>query len=146
MRAVQETRETRNSRAVRTKEEGHDLPGAWSAYGRLPQHLRKRAGLNQQQLAEAIDYSPEQVSSVEQGRRPAKVAFTRAADRVLEAGGVLGVLQDEVDRAELPRFFRNFAVIEAEVGAASRTIRCWYRGCCRRRGTRGRCSRVTVHR
>ncbi|CAM5729303.1 Transcriptional regulator with XRE-family HTH domain OS=Streptomyces albaduncus OX=68172 GN=FHS32_001713 PE=4 SV=1 [Streptomyces griseoloalbus] len=25
------------------------------------------------------------------------------------------MLQDEVDRGELPRFFRNFAVIEAEV-------------------------------
>jgi hypothetical protein len=33
---------------------------------------------------------------------------------VLEAGGVLEVLQDEVDRAKLPRFFRNFALFEAE--------------------------------
>ncbi|MCQ0025466.1 helix-turn-helix transcriptional regulator [Streptomyces somaliensis DSM 40738] len=96
------------------KESGGDLPGAWSAYGRLLQHLRKRAGLNQQALAEAIGYSVEQVASVEQGRRPAKVAFTKAAERVLEAGGVLDVLQDEVDRAKLPRFFRNFAVIEAD--------------------------------
>ncbi|MGW4086251.1 helix-turn-helix domain-containing protein [Streptomyces sp. NPDC004822] len=108
-------RETRGGRAGKAKEEGGgDLPGAWAAYGRLLQHLRKRAGLNQQQLGEAIDYSLEQVASVEQGRRPAKAAFTRAADRVLEAGGVLEVLQDEVDRAKLPRFFRNFAVIEAE--------------------------------
>ncbi|MGV9871517.1 helix-turn-helix domain-containing protein [Streptomyces cellulosae] len=109
-------RETRGGRAAKAKEEGGgDLPGAWAAYGRLLQHLRKRAGLNQQQLGEAIDYSLEQVASVEQGRRPAKATFTRAADRVLEAGGVLEVLQDEVDRAKLPRFFRNFAVIEAEV-------------------------------
>ncbi|MFE2279678.1 helix-turn-helix domain-containing protein [Streptomyces sp. NPDC059454] len=109
-------RETRGGRAAKAKEEGGgDLPGAWAAYGRLLQHLRKRAGLNQQQLGEAIDCSLEQVASVEQGRRPAKAAFTRAADRVLEAGGVLEVLQDEVDRAKLPRFFRNFALIEAEV-------------------------------
>ncbi|RDS64074.1 XRE family transcriptional regulator [Streptomyces sp. M7] len=109
-------RETRGGRAAKAKEEGGgDLPGAWAAYGRLLQHLRKRAGLNQQQFGEAIDYSLEQVVSVEQGRRPAKAAFTRAADRVLEAGGVLEVLQNEVDRAKLPRFFRNFAVIEAEV-------------------------------
>lgn len=92
-----------------------DLPGAWSAYGRLLQHLRKRAGLNQQALGEAIGYSLEHVASVEQGRRPAKVTFTAAADRVLEARGVLEVLQDEVDRAKLPQFFRNFALIEAEV-------------------------------
>ncbi|MFE9053334.1 helix-turn-helix domain-containing protein [Streptomyces mutabilis] len=107
-------RETRGGRAAK-EEGGGDLPGAWAAYGRLLQHLRKRAVLNQQQLGEAIGYSMEQVASVEQGRRPAKAAFTRAADRVLEAGGVLAVLQDEVDRAKLPRFFRNFALIEAEV-------------------------------
>ncbi|MFE0384524.1 helix-turn-helix transcriptional regulator [Streptomyces bungoensis] len=100
---------------MKAREEGPDLPGVWAAYGVLLQHLRKRAGLNQQQLGDAIGYSLEQVASVEQGRRPAKAAFTVAAERVLEAGGVLEVLQDEVDRAKLPRFFRNFAVIEAEV-------------------------------
>ncbi|WP_242438566.1 helix-turn-helix domain-containing protein [Streptomyces sp. CB00455] len=86
----------------------------WSAYGVLLQYLRKRAGLNQQQLGEAIGYSLEQVASVEQGRRPAKAAFTAAAERALEAGGVLEALQGEVDRAKLPRFFRNFALFEAE--------------------------------
>lgn len=108
-------RETRNSRTAREKAEGGDLPGVWSAYGKLLQHLRKRAGLSQQMLAEAIGYSQEQVASVEQGRRPAKTLFTTAADRVLEARGVLEVLQDDVDRAKLPQFFRNFALIEAEV-------------------------------
>lgn len=91
------------------------MPGVWSAYGRLLQYLRKQAGLSQQQLGDAIGYSLEQVASVEQGRRPAKAAFTTAADRVLEARGVLEVLQPEVDLAKLPRFFRNFALIEAEV-------------------------------
>lgn len=105
---------TRNGRAAKTWEES-ELPGVWAAYGMLLQHLRKRTGLNQQQLGEAIGYSLEQVASVEQGRRPAKTAFTAAAaERVLEAGGVLQVLQSEVDRAKLPRFFRNFALIETE--------------------------------
>jgi transcriptional regulator with XRE-family HTH domain len=99
----------------KNEEEAPDRPGVWVAYGVLLQHLRKRAGLNQQQLGDAIGYSLEQVASVEQGRRPAKAAFTVAADRVLDAGGALLALQDEVDRAKLPRFFRNFALIEAEV-------------------------------
>ncbi|MFJ2723042.1 helix-turn-helix domain-containing protein [Streptomyces sp. NPDC087437] len=99
---------------AKTKDEGPDLPGVWAAYGVLLQFLRKRSGLNQQQLGDAIGYSLEQVASVEQGRRPAKAAFTVAADRVLEAGGVLEALQEQVDRAKLPRFFRNFALIEAE--------------------------------
>lgn len=108
-------RDTRNSRTAKEKGEGGELPGVWSAYGKLLQHLRKRAGLSQQMLAEAIGYSLEQVASVEQGRRPAKTAFTTASDRVLEARGVLEVLQDDVDRAKLPQFFRDFALIEAEV-------------------------------
>lgn len=111
MRTVRDTRNSRTAENVGSS----DLPGAWSAYGRLLQHFRKRAGLNQQALGEAIGYSLEHVASVEQGRRPAKVTFTTAADRVLETRGVLEVLQDEVDRAKLPQFFRNFALIEAEV-------------------------------
>ncbi|CQR60215.1 helix-turn-helix domain-containing protein [Streptomyces leeuwenhoekii] len=111
MRAV---RDGRSGRALKAKEEALNLPGVWSAYGALLQHLRKRAGLSQQQLGDAIGYSLEQVASVEQGRRPAKAAFTVAAERVLQAGGVLEVLQDEVDRAKLPRFFRNVALLETE--------------------------------
>ena len=114
VRTVRDVRDTRTGRGAKTKDEGPDLPGEWSAYGVLLQYLRKRAGLNQQQLGEAIGYSLEQVASVEQGRRPAKAAFTVAAERVLEAGGVLEALQGEVDRAKLPRFFRNFALFEAE--------------------------------
>jgi transcriptional regulator with XRE-family HTH domain len=99
--------------------EGSELPGAWAAYGRLLQHLRKQAGLNQQALGEAIGYSLEQVASVEQGRRPAKATFTTAADRALKARGALEVLQDEVERAKLPRFFRHVALIESEVMSRS---------------------------
>ncbi|MEW2220785.1 helix-turn-helix transcriptional regulator [Streptomyces sp. NPDC006990] len=91
------------------------MPGAWTAYGVLLQHFRRLAGLSQKELGEAIGYSLEQVASVEQGRRPAKEAFTAAADRVLEARGALVALQPEVDRAKLPPFFRNFALIEADV-------------------------------
>ncbi|PJE93829.1 transcriptional regulator [Streptomyces carminius] len=108
-------RDARNSRTARKKEGNEDLPGVWVAYGTLLQHLRNRAGLSQPELGEAIDYSLDQVASVEQGRRPAKASFTAGAERVLAAGGVLEVLQDEVDRAKLPRFFRDFALIEAEV-------------------------------
>ncbi|MET9825022.1 helix-turn-helix transcriptional regulator [Streptomyces sp. NPDC006349] len=91
-----------------------ERPAAWSAYGKLVRLFRERAGLTQQALAEAIGYSLEQVASVEQGRRPAKAAFTEAAERVLESGGALRVLQGDVDRAKLPLFFRDFASLEAE--------------------------------
>ncbi|CAM5402261.1 hypothetical protein SHIRM173S_12573 [Streptomyces hirsutus] len=75
----------------------------------------RRIRRTEQALGQAIGHSLEQVASVEQGRRPAKEAFTEAAERVLDARGVLEVLQPDVDRAKLPRFFRNFAAVEAEV-------------------------------
>ncbi|MEO3976468.1 DUF5753 domain-containing protein [Streptomyces sp. CAU 1734] len=91
-----------------------DYPVIWVAYGRLLRLFRRKRGLTQQALAEAIEYSSEQVASIEQGRRPAKVSFTEAAERVLEAGSVLVELQEEVDRAKLPKFFQDFALIETE--------------------------------
>jgi transcriptional regulator with XRE-family HTH domain len=86
----------------------------WSAYGKPVRLFRERAGLTQQALAGAIGCSLEQIASAEQGRRPAKIAFTDAAERVLGAGGALRVLQEDVDRAKLPGFFQDFASIETE--------------------------------
>ncbi|WP_448316463.1 helix-turn-helix domain-containing protein [Streptomyces sp. CO7] len=97
-----------------TRTPDDERPAVWGAYGKLVRLYRERAGLTQQGLAEAIGYSLEQVASVERGRRPAKGAFTDAAERVLCAEGALRVLQEDVDRAKLPLFFRDFAVLESE--------------------------------
>ncbi|MFG3281080.1 DUF5753 domain-containing protein [Streptomyces sp. NPDC048111] len=61
-----------------------------------------------------MGYSYEQTASIEQGRRPAKARFTEQAEEVSGAGGALAVLQEDVDRAKLPLFFQDFALIEAE--------------------------------
>ncbi len=99
---------------TRTRANERELPAIWIGYGKLAKLFRERARLTQEQLAAEIGYSPEQVASIEQGRRPAKIAFTEAAERVLNAQGVLRTLQDDVDLAKLPAFFRDFASIEAE--------------------------------
>lgn len=91
-----------------------ERPAVWSVYGKLLRLFRERAGLTQQGLADAIGYSVEQVASVEQGRRAAKLVLTEAAEQVLGAGGALRVLQDDVDQAKLPAFFQDFASIEVE--------------------------------
>jgi transcriptional regulator with XRE-family HTH domain len=91
-----------------------DRPVIWAGYGKILKLHRDKARLTQEELAEALGYSREQVASVEQGRRPAKAAFTEAAERVLDAGGNLDALQEDVDRAKLPEFFRDFALIETE--------------------------------
>lgn len=104
----------RTYRTTGRRKQERERPAAWVAYGKLLRLFRERAGLTQQELADAIGYSMEQVGSVEQGRRPAKAAFTEAVERVLDAGGALRVLQDDVDLAKLPLFFQDFAVLESE--------------------------------
>lgn len=101
-------------RNKRGKDKEDDRPVIWVGYGKLLKLFRERANVTQQALAVAIGYSLEQTASVEQGRRPAKSAFTDAAERFLDAGGALAVLQDDVDRAKLPAFFQDFALIETE--------------------------------
>jgi transcriptional regulator with XRE-family HTH domain len=96
------------------KRRDDDRPEAWRCYGRLLKLFREQAGLTQPALAEALGYSYEQTASVEQGRRPAKVDFTEAAERALEAHGALLALQEEVELAKLPKFFQDFAKIETE--------------------------------
>ncbi|MFF3158527.1 Scr1 family TA system antitoxin-like transcriptional regulator [Streptomyces sp. NPDC057910] len=83
-------------------------------YGKLLKLFREKAGMSQEALAEAVDYSYEQTASIEQGRRPTKARFAEQAEEVLGAGGALAVLQEDVDRAKLPLFFQDFALIEAE--------------------------------
>lgn len=106
--------EERECRTTGRHKPEREHPSVWSAYGKLVRLFREQARLTQQALADAIGYSLEQVASVEQGRRPAKAAFTEAAERVLGAGGALKVLQEDVDRTKLPKFFRDFASIEVD--------------------------------
>jgi transcriptional regulator with XRE-family HTH domain len=102
-----------NGRANRRGAED-DRPPIWVGYGKLVKLFRERAGLTQAALAAAVGYSHELVASIEQGRRPAKTAFTDAAERVLETGGALRVLQGDVDLARLPAFFQDFALLETD--------------------------------
>ncbi|WP_052868192.1 helix-turn-helix domain-containing protein [Streptomyces niger] len=94
--------------------ENGERPAIWVGYGKLLKLFRERAGLTQQQLAESVDYSYELVASVEQGRRPAKAAFTEAVESVLDADGTLRTLQPQVELAKFPAFFQNFALLETE--------------------------------
>ncbi|MFF1419182.1 Scr1 family TA system antitoxin-like transcriptional regulator [Streptomyces sp. NPDC058280] len=111
------------SRQKKQRAQDDDRPGVWVAYGKLVKLFREKSGLTQQELAEAVGYSYEQVASIEQGRRPAKSAFTEAAEVALNAGGTLAVLQDDVDLARLPAFFQNFALLEMDALSFS-----WYGG------------------
>ncbi|MEV8342093.1 helix-turn-helix domain-containing protein [Streptomyces niveus] len=103
-----------SSRQKKQRSPEDNRPGIWVGYGKLLALHRDRAGLTQQELAQALGYSAELVAKIEQGRRPAKTAFSEAAETTLNAGGTLAVLQDDVDLAKLPAFFQDFALIETE--------------------------------
>lgn len=126
---------------------GHDddRPGIWVGYGKLVRLFRDNAGLTQDELAERIGYSGEQVSSVEQGRRPAKTPFTQAAEQVLNAGGALQALQDDVDLAKLPPSSATSPSSNSTPSAATPTTRSSSPGSYRPRTTHGHCSKGTAH-
>ncbi|WP_055590577.1 helix-turn-helix domain-containing protein [Streptacidiphilus griseoplanus] len=87
---------------------------ALKCFGRQLKLFRERAGLTQAALGRQIGYSDELVGSVEQGRRVAQPAFIDAADRALDAGGVLAAAKESVANARYPEWFRDFARMEAE--------------------------------
>lgn len=82
--------------------------------GRLLKKWRERAGLTQQQLGDAIGYSLEHVSSVEQGRRLPKEEFLTAADRVLRAEGMILEMLGDVEKARYPKKVRDLTKWEKQ--------------------------------
>ncbi|MEU5524394.1 helix-turn-helix transcriptional regulator [Streptomyces sp. NPDC047860] len=82
--------------------------------GRVIKMCRERAGLTQAALGTHIGYSEEQVSSVERGRRTPVAEFLDAAERVLEADGLISGLKKDVEKARYPKKVRDLAKLEAE--------------------------------
>ncbi|MCH0563487.1 MULTISPECIES: helix-turn-helix transcriptional regulator [unclassified Streptomyces] len=91
--------------------------GVVTAFGRQLKLLRLRAGLDRVEFGRRMGYSAETVASIEQGRRIPQARFIERADEVLEAGGVLTALKEEVGRAQYPAFFRDMARLEANATA-----------------------------
>ncbi|MFF6641774.1 Scr1 family TA system antitoxin-like transcriptional regulator [Streptomyces althioticus] len=82
--------------------------------GRVIKMCRERAGLTQAALGAQIGYSEEQVSSVERGRRAPMEEFLDAADRALEANGLISALKGDVEKARFPKKVRDLAKLEAQ--------------------------------
>lgn len=93
-----------------------DEPGSGvvAAFGRQLKLLRIRAGLERPEFGKRVGYAGQSVASFEQGRRIPPPRFIDRADEVLDAGGVLKALKEEVARAQYPAFFRDMARLEAE--------------------------------
>lgn len=59
-------------------------------------------------------YAAQSIASFEQGRRIPPPRLIDQSDDVLDAGGVLKALKEEMARAQYPAFFRDAARLEAE--------------------------------
>ncbi|MFC8592403.1 helix-turn-helix domain-containing protein [Streptomyces atroolivaceus] len=88
--------------------------GVAVAFGRQLKLLRVRAGLDRVEFGKRLGYAAQSVASFEQGRRIPQPEFIDKADRVLDAGGLLVALKEELARSQYPAFFRDAARLEAE--------------------------------
>ncbi|MET7610702.1 helix-turn-helix transcriptional regulator [Streptomyces seoulensis] len=88
--------------------------GVVAAFGQTVKTLRLRAGMDREELGRRLGYSAATIASFEQGRRiPPPRAIDRA-DEVLDAGGLLKVWKEEVERAQYPPFFQGMAQLEKQ--------------------------------
>ncbi|WP_330320991.1 helix-turn-helix domain-containing protein [Streptomyces clavifer] len=94
--------------------DGEQGNGVAVAFGRQLKLLRVRAGLDRAEFGQRMGYAAQSVASFEQGRRIPQPAFVDKADRLLEAGGLLVALKEELARSQYPAFFRDAARLETE--------------------------------
>ncbi|MEU6404471.1 helix-turn-helix transcriptional regulator [Streptomyces sp. NPDC046985] len=66
--------------------------GTWQAVGSLVAHYRRRAGMTQEQLAEAANVHVDTIGSIEQGRLALQPDRAEQFDELLDTGGALAVL------------------------------------------------------
>ncbi|MFJ9700966.1 helix-turn-helix domain-containing protein [Streptomyces fradiae] len=85
-----------------------------AAFGRTMKTLRTRAGLEREEFGRRIGYSASTVAAYERGRRIPPPRAIERADEVLDAGGLLTVWKDQVERAQYPPFFQGMAALESE--------------------------------
>lgn len=107
---------TQNETDADAEQRPDDEPGSGVvvAFGLQLKLLRGRAGLDRTEFGKRVGYAAQSVASFEQGRRFPQPVFIDRADDVLDAGGVLKALKEEVARAQYPAFFRDAARLEAK--------------------------------
>ncbi|WP_200262676.1 helix-turn-helix transcriptional regulator [Streptomyces sp. HSG2] len=88
--------------------------GVLRVFGRQLKRFRLRAGMDRPEFGSLTGYSVSTIAAYEQGRRVPPPRFIDQADEVLDAGGVLQEMKEEVARAQYPAFFRDAARLEGE--------------------------------
>ncbi|SDT80658.1 Helix-turn-helix domain-containing protein [Streptomyces sp. TLI_053] len=103
-----------------TAENSDGIAEFYSAVGKLVKLFRERAGLTQRELAERIGYSEDMVGLIERGKRTPRIEFLTVVDPIVNAGGALTVVADDVMKAKVrvserhPAFSKAFTAEEAK--------------------------------
>lgn len=79
--------------------------------------IRTNAGLSQQALGEAVQYSASLVAMVETCRRPPGLDFTKRCDDTLPTDGLLGRIRDAITEETLLPWFRDWVLFEQDAVA-----------------------------
>jgi transcriptional regulator with XRE-family HTH domain len=90
-------------------------------FGAELRRYRTQAGLSQEQLADAINYSTSLVGAIELANRTPNRDFAERSDRALNADGNLSRLWPLVHLGSYPTWFRTWIDVEREAS----TLRTW---------------------
>ncbi|MCX4908556.1 helix-turn-helix transcriptional regulator [Streptomyces sp. NBC_00878] len=81
--------------------------------------LRTKAGLSQTELGERMNYTGAAVSAVETCAKPATDEFIEAAEKALDAGGVIAAAAKYLRLERYPAHFQGFVQLEQEALSVS---------------------------
>ncbi|MGC9497588.1 helix-turn-helix domain-containing protein [Streptomyces sp. WG7] len=89
-------------------------PVMWRFSGNQMKRWRTKANVSREQLAEAANYSPDTIKSMEQGVRMPTPRVLDVADELCGAEGLLSAAKDYLQREKFPKRAQNFMERERE--------------------------------
>ncbi|MGW2033619.1 helix-turn-helix domain-containing protein [Streptomyces sp. NPDC001811] len=82
--------------------------------GRQLRLRREAVALRAADFAKAVGYSEDMVYKVESGKRIPRPEYLDKADKVLDAGGLLAAMKEDVEKVRYPKKVRALAEVEAK--------------------------------
>ncbi|WP_432170118.1 helix-turn-helix domain-containing protein [Streptomyces sp. 1222.5] len=81
--------------------------------GRQLRLRREASGMRAADFGRAVGYGEDMVYKVESGKRIPRPEYLDKADRVLDAGGLLAAMKEDVEKVRYPKKVRELAELEA---------------------------------
>jgi transcriptional regulator with XRE-family HTH domain len=82
--------------------------------GRQLKLRREASGMRAADFAKSVGYSEDMVYKIESGKRIPRPEYLDKADRVLDAGGLLAAMKEDVEKVRYPKKVRALAEVEAK--------------------------------